>query len=192
MGSGDDGPDALRQLGLDIELLDEERVREGSFSGFDAIVLGVRAYEARADLRAAVEQLHDYARGGGVVVAQYNRESLGTLPPFPLEVGRASPRVTDEAAAVRILEPNAPVLTSPNRIEASDFDGWVQERGLYFGEEWDDRWVPILEMNDVGEPPQRGSLLVAPVGEGVFVYTALSFFRQWADGVPGPTGSSRT
>jgi len=185
MGSGDDGPEALRQLGLDVELLDEERVREGSFGDFDAIVLGVRAYEARADLRAAVEQLHDFARGGGVVVAQYNRESLGSLAPFPLEVGRASPRVTDEGAPVRILEPDAPVLTSPNRIEASDFEGWVQERGLYFGEQWDSRWVPLLEMNDPGEPPQHGSLLVASVGEGVFVYTALSFFRQWADGVPG-------
>jgi hypothetical protein len=185
MGSGDDGPDAIRQLGIDVELLDEQRVREGDFAGLDVIVLGVRAWEARADLRAAVGQLHDFARAGGVVVAQYNREAIGSLPPFPLEVGRASPRVTDETAPVRILQPQAPVLTTPNRIGPSDFEGWVQERGLYFGEEWDERWVPILEMSDPGEQPQRGSLLVTAVGEGLFAYTALSFFRQWADGVPG-------
>lgn len=186
MGSGDDGPEAIRQLGVDVQLLDEERVRDGNFEGFDVIVLGVRAYEARADVRAAADQLLDFAREGGVVIAQYNRESLGSLPPFPLEVGGTNPRVADERAPVRILAPTAPVLTTPNRITPADFDGWVQERGLYFGEEWDDRYWPILEMNDPGEEPQRGSLLVASVGEGVFAYTALSFFRQWADGVPGP------
>jgi hypothetical protein len=185
MGSGDDGPDAIAQLGVDVDMLGEERVREGDFGGLDAIVLGVRAWESRPDLRAAVEQLHDFARGGGVVVAQYNRESLGTLPPFALEVGRASPRVTDETAPVTILDSSAPALTTPNQIGPEDFEGWVQERGLYFGEEWDPRWIPLLEMNDPGELPQRGSLLVAPVGEGLFVYTALSFFRQWSAGVPG-------
>jgi LmbE family N-acetylglucosaminyl deacetylase len=185
MGSGDDGPDAIRQLGADVELLGEDRVLQGDFEGLDAIVLGVRAYEARADLRAAVEQLHDFARAGGVVVAQYNRESLGALPPLPLVVGDANPRVTDERAAVRVLEPNAPVFNTPNRIGPQDFDAWVQERGLYFGEEWDPSYVPLLEMSDAGEDPLRGSLLIAPIGEGLFVYTALSFFRQWADGVPG-------
>ncbi len=185
MGSGDDGPDAIRQMGAAVELLDADRVREGDFEGFDVIVLGVRAYEARADLRAAAEQLLDFAREGGTVVAQYNRESLGSLPPRPLEVGNASPRVADETAPVRILAPDAPVFTTPNRIGQADFGGWVQERGLYFGEQWDDAYMPLLEMNDPGEDPQRGSLLVASVGEGVFVYTALSFFRQWADGVPG-------
>jgi LmbE family N-acetylglucosaminyl deacetylase len=185
MGSGDDGPEAIRQLGAEVELLGEDRVREGDFTGFDAIVLGVRAYEARADVRAAAVQLLDFARGGGTVIAQYNRESLGSLPPLPLVVGRASSRVADERAAVRILAPEAPVFTAPNRIGPADFDGWVQERGLYFGEQWDDAYWPLLEMNDPGEPPQRGSLLVAPVGDGLFVYTALSFFRQWSDGVPG-------
>ena len=185
MGSGDDGPDAIAQLGIDVEMLDEARVREGDFAGLDVIVLGVRAWEARPDLRAAVQQLHDFAHDGGVVVAQYNRESLGSLAPFPLEVGRSSPRVTDEAAPVSMLEPTAPLLTTPNVIGPGDFEGWVQERGLYFGEQWDPAWVPLLEMSDPGEPPQRGSLLVAPLGQGVFVYTGLSFFRQWADGVPG-------
>ncbi|MGD8289724.1 MAG: PIG-L family deacetylase, partial [Gemmatimonadota bacterium] len=185
MGSGDDGPEAIRQLGVDVTLLGADDVREGAFDDFDTIVLGIRAYEVRGDLRAAAEQLLDYVRGGGVVVAQYNRAPLGSLPPYPLEVGRGSPRVTDETAPVTLIDPQGPIFTTPNRIGASDFQGWVQERGLYFGSEWDDAWVPLLELNDAGEPPRLGSLLVASVGDGVFVYTGLSFFRQWADRVPG-------
>lgn len=185
MGSGDDGPEALRQLGVDLTMLGDDAVRQGAFGEFDTIVLGIRAYEVREDLRAAAEQLLDFVRAGGVVVAQYNRASLGSLPPYPLEVGRGSPRVTDETAPVRLLDPQAPIFTTPNRIGAADFEGWVQERGLYFGGEWDSAWMPQLEMNDVGEEPTRGSLLVASVGDGVFMYTGLSFFRQWADAVPG-------
>ena len=185
MGSGDEGPEAIRQLGVDITLLGESDVRAGAFDEFDTIVLGIRAYETREDLRAASEQLLDFVRRGGVVVAQYNRAPLGSLPPYPLTVGRGSPRVTDETAPVTLLDPEAPLFTAPNRIGAADFDGWVQERGLYFGSEWADEWVPLLELNDAGEAPQRGSLLVGSVGDGVFVYTGLSFFRQWASRVPG-------
>lgn len=185
MGSGDDGPEAIRQMGAAVELLDEDRVRRGDFDALDAVVLGVRAYETRPDLQAASAQLLDFARAGGTVVVQYNRGPLGTLAPAPIEVGRGSPRVADETAPVRILAPDAPVFTTPNRIGPDDFAGWVQERGLYFASEWDDAYRPLLELNDPGEEPRRGSLLVAPVGEGVFVYTALSFFRQWADRVPG-------
>ena len=185
MGSGDDGPEAIRQLGVDVTLLGEDAVREGAFGDFDAIVLGIRAYETRGDLRAAAEQLLDHVRAGGTVVVQYNRASLGSLPPYPLEVGRGSPRVTDETAPVTLLDPEAPIFTTPNRIGEADFDGWVQERGLYFGAEWDATWMPQLELNDVGEEPHRGSLLIASVGDGVFVYTGLSFFRQWAERVPG-------
>jgi hypothetical protein len=185
MGSGDDGPEAIRQMGAEVELLDESRVRDGDFDAFSTIVLGVRAYETRPDLQAASAQLLDFARRGGTVLLQYNRGPLGSLPPYPLDIGRQSPRVADETAAVRILEPDAPALTTPNRIEAADFDGWVQERGLYFASEWDDRYASLLELNDPGEPPRRGSVLVAPVGEGLFVYTALSFFRQWDRQVPG-------
>jgi LmbE family N-acetylglucosaminyl deacetylase len=184
MGSGDDGPEALRQIGVDVTLLDEERVRGGAFEGFDAIVLGVRAQETRADLRVASERLLDYVRGGGVVVAQYNRGPLGNVAPG-LDVGRNAPRVADETAPVRVLEPDAPVFTFPNRIGPADFEGWVQERGLYFASEWGPAYVPLLELHDPGEDPQRGSLLVAAEGEGVFVYTGLSFFRQWSAGVPG-------
>jgi hypothetical protein len=185
MGSGDDGPEAIRQMGAEVELLDAARVLDGVFAGFDAIVLGVRAFETRPDLQAVSGQLLDFVREGGTVVAQYNRGSLSGLAPYDLQVGRGSPRVADETAPVRILEPTAPVFTSPNRIGDSDFDGWVQERGLYFAARWDDAYVPLLELADPGEESRHGSLLVASVGEGVFVYTALSFFRQWADQVPG-------
>jgi hypothetical protein len=168
-----------------VEMLGESQVRKGAFDSFRTIVLGVRAYETRPDLRAASGQLLDYVRTGGVVIAQYNRGPLGALAPLPLDVGRGAPRVADETARVRLLDPNAPLFTTPNRIGSTDFDGWVQERGLYFGSEWDDGYTPLLELNDPGEDPALGSLLVTSAGEGVFVYTALSFFRQWADGVPG-------
>jgi hypothetical protein len=172
-------------MGAEVVLLDEGTVRDGSFAGFSTIVLGVRAYETRAELQAAADQLLDFARGGGTVIAQYNRGPLGSLAPYSLEVGRGSPRVADETAPVRIMEADAPLFTTPNEITEDDFDGWVQERGLYFAAEWDERYVPLLEMNDPGEDPTHGSVLATSVGDGVFVYTALSFFRQWSGLVPG-------
>jgi hypothetical protein len=187
MGTGDDGPEAIRQLGADVTLLGPEQVRAGRFQDFDVVVVGVRAYEPREDLKAANAQLLDYARGGGTVLVQYNQYdfSRGGYAPFPVDLGRPADRVTDETAEVTILQPDAPVFTTPNRITRDDFRGWVQERGLYFMSEWDDAYTPLLEMNDPGEDPTRGSLLVAPVGDGVYVYAALSFFRQWSSGVPG-------
>ena len=185
MGSGDDGPEAIRQMGAAIEMLDEARVRDGDFDGFTTIVLGVRAYETRPDVQAASAQLLDFVRSGGVVVVQYNRGPLGSLTPWEMTVGRGSPRVSDETAPVRMLHPDAPMFASPNRISAADFDGWVQERGLYFASAWDDRYTPLLELNDPGEEPRHGSMLATSVGNGVFVYSALSFFRQWAGQVPG-------
>ncbi len=185
MGSGDDGPEAIRQMGASVELLDESRVREGAFDGFTTIVLGVRAYETRPDLQAAAAQLLDFARGGGTVIVQYNRGPLGSLAPYDIQVGRGSPRIAEETAELRMLDAEAPIFTTPNRITRADFDGWVQERGLYFASEWDERYVPLLEGNDQGEEPRRGSLLATSVGDGVFVYTGLSFFRQWAGQVPG-------
>jgi hypothetical protein len=187
MGTGDDGPTAIRQMGASVELLTEVQVRDGAFSDYDVVVLGVRAYEARADVRAANDQLLDFARSGGTVINQYNQYqfSNGGYAPYGLTIGRPAPRVADETAAIAILEPDAPLFTTPNRITQADFDGWVQERGLYFASEWGDEYLPMLELNDPGEPARRGSLLVAPVGDGVYVYTGLSFFRQWAGRVPG-------
>jgi len=187
MGTGDDCPIAIRQMGASVELLTEAQVRDGAFSDYDVIVLGVRAYETRVDVRAANEQLLDFARLGGTIINQYNQYqfSNGGYAPYGLTIGRPAPRVADETAAITMLEPYAPIFTTPNRITQSDFEGWVQERGLYFASEWGDEYAPLLELNDPGEPARRGSLLVAPVGDGVYVYTGLSFFRQWAGRVPG-------
>ena len=187
MGTGDDGPAAIRQMGASVDLLTEAQVRDGAFSGYDVIVLGVRAYETRPDVRAANDQLLDFARSGGTVINQYNQYqfSNGRYAPYDLTIGRPAPRVADETAAITILEPDAPIFTTPNRIGQDDFDGWVQERGLYFASEWGGEYVPLLELNDPGEPPRHGSLLVASVGDGVYVYTGLAFFRQWAGRVPG-------
>ncbi len=187
MGTGDDGHEALRQMGIDVDLLTADQVRNGDFTAYDVLVLGVRAYEAREDVRAANEQILDFARGGGVVVNQYNQYqfSNGAYAPHRLVIGQPAPRVSIETQPVRVLRPDAPVFTTPNRLTGEDFDGWVQERGLYFASEWADAFVPLLEMNDPGEPPRRGSLLVSSVGDGVYVYVALSFFRQWSQRVPG-------
>jgi len=151
MGTGDDGPTALRQMGASVALLSEADVRDGAFSDYDVIVLGVRAYETRPDVRAANGQLLDFVRSGGTVVNQYNqyRFSNGGYAPYDLTIGRPAPRVADEGAAITMLEPGAPVFTTPNRITQADFDGWVQERGLYFASEWGDEYVPLLELKTI-------------------------------------------
>jgi len=189
MGTGDAGPEAIRQMGARVTLLGPDAVRAGDFGAYDALVLGVRAYETRDDVLAANQQILDFARAGGTVVLQYQQYQFarGGYAPFPMSMGqgRSAPRVSDETAPVRVLHPDAPVFTTPNRITVADFEGWSQERGLYFWAEWDPAYTPLLEMNDAGEPARRGSLLVAEVGEGLFVYAALSFFRQWPTGVSG-------
>jgi LmbE family N-acetylglucosaminyl deacetylase len=188
MGTGDDGPAVIRQLGADVDLLGAEAVRGGDFSSYDVVVVGVRAYETREDLRAANGQLLDYAREGGTVLVQYQQYvfSRGDFAPYPVDMSRPARRVAEQTAEVTVLDSEAPVFTTPNLISREDFQGWVQERGLYFMGEWDEAFTPLLEMHDAGEEPTLGSLLVAPVGEGLYVYAALSFFRQWASGTQGP------
>ena len=189
MGSGDDGLAALRHMGVDAEEVSQGRVREGDFSGYDVLVLGIRVYETRPDVAAVNENVLEFARVGGTVIVQYNKGEYprGGFAPYSISMrGQRNSRVTDENSPFALLEPDSPVFTSPNRITAADFEGWVQERGLYFLTEWDDRFEPQLELTDPGEPPTRGSLLVAPVGEGVYAYVALAFFRQFSAGVPGP------
>ena len=187
MGSGDDGAAALRQIGMQVEELGEARVRGGDYSGYDVLVLGVRAYETRPDLAAANEALLDFARAGGTVIVQYNKYEFpaGGFAPFPVSMSRPHDRVTDETAAVTLLAPASPVFSAPNAIGPADFEGWVQERGLYFLGEWDERYTPVMEMADPGEEPKRGGLVVAPAGDGLYVYTGLAFFRQFPAGVPG-------
>ncbi len=187
MGSGDMGAEVLRQLGARVELLGPEAVLAGAYESFHTVVLGIRAYETRPDLRAANAKLLDFARRGGTVVVQYNKYEYpqGGFAPFPVEMSRPHDRVTDEEAPVTLLDPEHPLLRAPNRIGPEDFDGWVQERGLYFLSRWDPAFTPLLEMSDPGQPPLRGGLLVARVGEGAYVYTGLALFRQFPEGVPG-------
>ncbi len=185
-GAGDAVPESLREIGSSVEILSDGDIKAATLARFDAIVLGVRLANVQpARLSAWFPELLAYAKNGGVVVMQYNT-SPGPKPdqlPYPLKVSRD--RVTEEDAEVRMLAPAHPVLNSPNKITAADFNGWIQERGLYFPNEWDKAWTPILSSNDTGEKPADGSLLVARVEKGWFVYTGLSFFRELPAGVPG-------
>ncbi|MFV2007998.1 MAG: hypothetical protein ACC667_11145, partial [Longimicrobiales bacterium] len=172
----------------DAREVGSDAVRDGDFSEFDVLVLGIRVYETRPDVAAVNDQLLEFARSGGTVVVQYNKYEYpaGGYAPFPVSMGsRPVDRVTDENSPVAFVDSESPVLTTPNRIGMADFEGWVQERGLYFLKEWDDRYTPILELTDPGEEPKRGSVVVASVGDGLYVYAALAFFRQFPAGVPG-------
>jgi LmbE family N-acetylglucosaminyl deacetylase len=187
-GSGDTIAADLSHVGADVELLSDATLLEGNLARFSAIVVGVRAYNTRDVLPRVHDRLTRYMEQGGTLIVQYvTRSTISPLDapvgPYPLDVGRG--RVTDETAAMHILDPADRVLRVPNKIGADDFAGWVQERGLYFGEKWDERYKPVFEVADPSEPPQRGSLLVARVGKGRYVYTGLAFFRQLPAGVPG-------
>jgi LmbE family N-acetylglucosaminyl deacetylase len=185
-GAGDAGPEALGRLGYAVQLLAPADLTPAGLAGLDAVVLGIRSFNTQADLMARRAALADYAAAGGVVIVQYLTTAQlppGDFGPYPLRISRD--RVTDETAAVTLLAPEHPALRSPNRLTAADFDGWVQERGLYFANPWDAAYVPLLGMADPGEPMTRGSLLVARHGEGWYVYTGLSLFRQLPAGVPG-------
>ncbi len=185
-GAGDAIPESLREIGSEVKLLANNEVKAANLAPFDAIVLGVRAANVDpARLSAWYPELLAYAKNGGVVIMQYNT-SPGPKPeqlPYPLKVSRD--RVTEEDAEVRLLAPDHPVLNFPNKITATDFDGWIQERGLYFPNEWDKAWTPILSSNDTGEKPLDGGLLVARVEKGWWVYTGYSWFRELPAGVPG-------
>ena len=186
-GAGDAIPDALRQLGIEPVLLDEAALAEGDLSPFDVILTGIRAYEVRPDLVARNDRLLGYVKDGGTLIVQYNKYEFpeGNFAPYTVSMARPHDRVTDESAPVRLLDPSHPILSMPNRISDQDWEGWVQERGLYFLNSWDPQFTPLLEMADPGEEPLRGALLVAPYGEGTYVYTGLSLFRQLPEGVPG-------
>lgn len=187
MGPGDAVPQALQQLGVDVEPLDSGALAGADLSRFDDIVVGVRAYEVRPDVAAHNRRLLDYVRNGGTLIVQYQMYDYfqSNFAPYPLTVGRPMERVTDEDAPVKMLAPTHPALTTPNRITGDDFKGGVQERGLYFVHTWDPKYVPLLEMSDPGEPPLQGGLVVAPYGKGTYVYTGLALFRQLPAGVPG-------
>ena len=185
-GAGDDIPESLEQIGYTVKVLGDGDVKAENLSRYSAIVLGVRAFNTQERMASWFPELLAYVKKGGVVIAQYNTTGdlkVENVGPFPLRISRD--RVTDETAEVRVLAPTNPVVTTPNRISKADFDGWVQERGLYFPDQWDKAWTPILSSNDPGEKPLDGGLLVARYGDGWFVYTGYSWFRQLPAGVPG-------
>jgi LmbE family N-acetylglucosaminyl deacetylase len=192
MGAGDEVPDALRQMGSTVTLLDAGDLARGDLNRFDAIVTGVRAYNTRPDLVANAQHLVEYVQNGGTLVVQYNTMNtytgeggavLGHAGPWPFQIGRD--RVTVEEAPVAFPHPDNPLLHSPNEITARDFDGWIQERGLYFASQWDPHYTPLFEMHDPGEQPLLGATLAARYGKGAFVFTAFSWFRELPAGVPG-------
>jgi LmbE family N-acetylglucosaminyl deacetylase len=186
MGSGDEVPEALRQIGYAVTLLSDDELENGDLSRYAAIVTGIRAYNTRPRLKQAQPRLVDYVEKGGTLVAQYNTtgdlvtEQLG---PYPFKLSRD--RVTVEEAPVRFVNPASSLLTFPNRLTAADFDGWVQERGLYFPGTWDARYETVIETHDPGEGDKPGGLLFTRYGKGAFVYTGYAFFRQLPAGVPG-------
>jgi LmbE family N-acetylglucosaminyl deacetylase len=186
MGSGDDVPSALEQMGYQVTLLSDDDIESTPLAHYDAIVMGIRAYNTRPRLRTMQDHLIDYVSNGGTLVVQYNtvedalQERLG---PYPFKISRD--RVTVEGSPVRFASPEHPLLRAPNRIGPADFEGWVQERGLYFANPWDPKFETPLSMNDPGEPPTSGSLLVARHGRGTYIYTGISWFRQLPAGVPG-------
>jgi LmbE family N-acetylglucosaminyl deacetylase len=185
-GAGDDVAACLQHMGYAVTELSGADLTPERLGPLDAVVIGIRAFNTRKDLAEHLPALFAYAEAGGNVVVQYNNsEGLGEnwLGPFHVHISRD--RVTDENAPVTLLAPDHPVLTAPNRITAQDFDGWVQERGLYFPDQWDERFTPILASGDPGEAPLRGGLLVAPYGKGYVIYTSLAWFRQLPEGVPG-------
>jgi len=189
-GPGDDVAASLRRVGYDVTILNDEALRAGpaALGRFDAIVVGVRAFNTNERLTAAHPTLMKYVENGGTLVAQYNTNSrLGPLTtpigPYPFEISHD--RVTDEAAPVAFTDLKHPALTTPNKITGLDFEGWIQERGLYFANKWDPKYQTVFTMHDFGEKPLAGSLLWARHGKGTFVYTGLSFFRELPAGVPG-------
>jgi LmbE family N-acetylglucosaminyl deacetylase len=187
MGAGDGMPEALRQIGCDVTLLSPSDVEQRNLAEFDAIVTGVRAYNVRADLRANQPRLLEYVKNGGTLVVQYNvlDNTLAgvSIGPYPITLSRE--RVTVEEAPVTFPDPGSPLLRAPNVITGRDFEGWVQERGLYFASQWDSRYRTVLECADPGEPQHAGGELWTPYGKGVYIFTAYSWFRQLPAGVPG-------
>jgi LmbE family N-acetylglucosaminyl deacetylase len=185
-GTGDDVPRALEDLGLHVQVLSGADIETGDLSGFDAIVLGVRAYAVRPDLRAANGRLLNYVKNGGVLIVQYNLQNFDRdYGPYSFTLGSNPQKVVDEASAVNLLAPYNPAFAWPNRISAADFGGWEEERGHGFMQKWDPQYQPLVETHDPDQDPQKGGLLLAHYGKGIYVYDAFALYRQLPSGVPG-------
>ncbi|MGB5529460.1 MAG: hypothetical protein WBQ32_05770, partial [Ignavibacteriaceae bacterium] len=185
IGSGDKIPDLLKDLGFNVDVFNKEPLTPELLKNYDVIITGIRAYNTNERLGTDRQNLLRYVEEGGTLLVQYN--TLGNLitdpSPFKLKISRD--RITEEDSPVTILNKDNHILNYPYKINQDDFSGWIQERGLYFPNEWDENFMPLLEMNDTGERTTRGSLLFAKYGKGNFIYTGLSFFRALPEGVEG-------
>jgi hypothetical protein len=185
---GEPIPEALQRLGIPVETLDAQALAFSDLSKYDAIVVGVRAYELRPELPGANQRLLEYVSNGGALVVQYNRDSVWDKlqpAPYSAKIGTPTPRITDENSPVKFLKPDDPLLNRPNKITQDDFKGWVQERGLYYWSQFDPKYTPLLAMNDPGESDLNGGLVYAHYGKGTYIYSGIAFFRQLPEGVPG-------
>ena len=186
-GVEDGIPEAIERMGFEVDRFDVAELSSADLSSYQSVVLGIRIYNVHPELKNFNENLYDYVEQGGNVIMQYNTASRSlrnqTFGPVPFELSRN--RVTEEDAEVTFLEPKHPILNTPNRLSSKDFDNWVQERGLYFANNWEDAYTPLFSWSDTGEAPQNGALIVTQYGKGQFVYTGISFFRELPKGVEG-------
>jgi hypothetical protein len=185
-GAGDDVDEALEQLGYDIDIINPANISKSVLDKYQVVILGIRSFNTVEELAYKNNILFDWIKSGGTMIVQYNvNRGLVTenIAPYPITLSRD--RVTEEGSPVTILDSDHIALRLPNKIEATDFNGWVQERGLYYPGQWDENFTPLFEMNDSGESPTKGSILVAQYGEGYYVYSGLSWFRHLPAGVPG-------
>ncbi|MDE0469136.1 MAG: PIG-L family deacetylase [Candidatus Poribacteria bacterium] len=187
MGVGDKVPEALEQIGIDVEMLDREELRTGDLNRFDTILVGIRAYAVRRDLVAYNSRLLDYVHKGGNLIVQYQTPEFDAAPfgPYPYTMGRRPEEVSEEDSQVTILMPDNPIFRSPNQITEADFDGWVEERGSKFLTEWDANYQALLTCNDREQEPQHGGFMYAEYGQGTYTYAAYAFYRQLPAGVGG-------
>ena len=185
-GAGDQIPFALEQMGYDVKMLSDEEILMDRLDKYDAIITGIRAYNTNKRIGNYQPHLMKYVENGGTMIVQYvtvrgmNIEEIG---PYPIQLSHE--RISEEDAELRFLAPEHPVLNTPNKITQADFDGWVQERGLYFATTWDDRYTPILAGHDKGEPDRAGGMLVTKYGKGYYIYSGYSWFRELPAGIPG-------
>ncbi len=185
-GTGDEVPQSLEELGIHVDSLSPEDLALGKLSDYDEILIGIRAYSVRPELRILNGRLLDYVKNGGAVVVQYQSSEFDhNYGPYPLSLGSNPEKVVDEHSPVVLLRPDDPVLSWPNKITQADFSGWIEERGHSFPDRWDSRYVAVTETHDPEQDPQRGGLLYARYGKGIYVYVCYALYRQLPEGVPG-------
>jgi hypothetical protein len=186
MGTGDDVPKSLEEIGVKAEFLSAQDIGMGDLSRYDCIVLGVRAYAARPELATYNGRFLQYVKQGGILFVQYNSAQYDhNFGPYPYSLTNDPEKVVDETAKVTVLEPANPLMDWPNKITSADFDGWVEERGHSFMKSWDNKYLPLTEVHDPDQDPQKGGLLYARYGRGAYIYGAFALYRQLPEGVPG-------